>query len=430
DELKRTKTAQQTKIDGLERRVKKLEKKQMSRTHKLKRLYKVGLTARVISSSNDEAIDKEDTSKQGRIDEIDVDEDIALVSSHDDAIQDEGIEDVGEEEVVEVVTTAKMLVDAAQVTTTIADIPISAAETIVTIALTITAESTKTNVKVQDKGKGKAKPIEEPKMPKKKKHQVRANKELAVKLQVEIDNEERIAKEKAQQVEEVNLAWVISSSNDEAIDKEDTSKQGRIDEIDVDEDIALVSSHDDAIQDEGIEDVGEEEVVEVVTTTKMLVDAAQVTTTITDIPISAAETIVTIALTITAESTKINVKVQNKGKGKAKPIEEPKMPKKKKHQVRANEELAVKLQVEIDNEERIAKEKAQQVEEVNLACSLLLRELKKREINLQLVGNKMHKAFPLPGESSHWQYKFPLPVEGVPTARSLHCYNEETASQR
>nr|GFC39853.1 hypothetical protein [Tanacetum cinerariifolium] len=46
------------------------------------------------------------------------------------------------------------------------------------------------------------------------------------------------------------------------------------------------------------------------------------------------------------------------------------------------------------------------------------------------VGKKMHKAFPLLGESSHWQYKFPLPVEGVPTARSLHCYDEETASQR
>nr|GFA79746.1 retrovirus-related Pol polyprotein from transposon TNT 1-94 [Tanacetum cinerariifolium] len=27
------------------------------------------------------------------------------------------------------------------------------------------------------------------------------------------------------------------------------------------------------------------------------------------------------------------------------------------------------------------------------------------------VGNKMHKAFPLLGESSHWQYKFPLPME-------------------
>nr|GEY20805.1 ribonuclease H-like domain-containing protein [Tanacetum cinerariifolium] len=31
----------------------------------------------------------------------------------------------------------------------------------------------------------------------------------------------------------------------------------------------------------------------------------------------------------------------------------------------------------------------------------------------------MHKAFPLPGESSHWQYMFPLPVKVVPTARRL-----------
>nr|GEX62060.1 hypothetical protein [Tanacetum cinerariifolium] len=36
-----------------------------------------------------------------------------------------------------------------------------------------------------------------------------------------------------------------------------------------------------------------------------------------------------------------------------------------------------------------------------------------------VVGNKMHKAFPLPGESSHWQYKFPLPVKVVPTAKRL-----------
>nr|GEX70739.1 ribonuclease H-like domain-containing protein [Tanacetum cinerariifolium] len=54
------------------------------------------------------------------------------------------------------------------------------------------------------------------------------------------------------------------------------------------------------------------------------------------------------------------------------------------------------------------------------------------------VGNKMHKAFPLLEESSYWQYNFPLPVEGVPSARrmeiplikSLHYYDEETASQR
>nr|GFD15431.1 hypothetical protein [Tanacetum cinerariifolium] len=111
---------------GLERRVRKLEKNHRSRTHKLKRLYKVGLTARVISSFDDEALDKEDTSKQGRIDEIDADKDITLVCTHDAKLQDEGIKDVSEEEVVEVVTTAKMLidivVDVAQVTTAIHDV--------------------------------------------------------------------------------------------------------------------------------------------------------------------------------------------------------------------------------------------------------------------------------------------------------------------
>nr|GEX37180.1 uncharacterized mitochondrial protein AtMg00810-like [Tanacetum cinerariifolium] len=156
DELKRTKTAQQTKIDGLERRAKKLEKKHRSRTHKLKRLYKVGLTARVISFSDDKALDTEDTSKHRRIYEIDADEDNALVNTHDDVTHDdEGIKDVGEEEVVEVVTTAKMIVDAAQVTTCIADIPVCTAETIVTTALTITVESTKTNVKLTQDPKRK-----------------------------------------------------------------------------------------------------------------------------------------------------------------------------------------------------------------------------------------------------------------------------------
>nr|GFB82505.1 hypothetical protein [Tanacetum cinerariifolium] len=54
--------------------VKKLEKKNKSRTHKLKRLYKVGLTARV-ESSDEESLG-EDASKQGKgIDAIDQDED-------------------------------------------------------------------------------------------------------------------------------------------------------------------------------------------------------------------------------------------------------------------------------------------------------------------------------------------------------------------
>ncbi|GJX52790.1 hypothetical protein Tco_0281159 [Tanacetum coccineum] len=60
-------------------RVKKLEKKIRSRTHKLKRLYKVGLTARVESFDSEESLG-EDASKQGRIDAIDADEEITMVS--------------------------------------------------------------------------------------------------------------------------------------------------------------------------------------------------------------------------------------------------------------------------------------------------------------------------------------------------------------
>nr|GEX85511.1 reverse transcriptase domain-containing protein [Tanacetum cinerariifolium] len=44
------------------------------------------------------------------------------------------------------------------------------------------------------------------------------------------------------------------------------------------------------------------------------------------------------------------------------------------------------------------------------------------------VGNKMHKAFPLPGESSHWQYKFPLSVKVVPTARRLEMLLPEVCT--
>ncbi|GKD88954.1 hypothetical protein Tco_1364461, partial [Tanacetum coccineum] len=51
--------------------VKKLENKRGSRTHRLKRLYKVGSSERVISSDEASLGDQEDASKQGRkIDDI------------------------------------------------------------------------------------------------------------------------------------------------------------------------------------------------------------------------------------------------------------------------------------------------------------------------------------------------------------------------
>ncbi|GKF29390.1 hypothetical protein Tco_0095732, partial [Tanacetum coccineum] len=71
-------------IASLKRRVKKIEKKNRSRTHRLKILYKVGLTTRIEYSKDEESLG-EDASKQGRINAIDADEEITLVSVQDDA---------------------------------------------------------------------------------------------------------------------------------------------------------------------------------------------------------------------------------------------------------------------------------------------------------------------------------------------------------
>nr|GEY42944.1 uncharacterized mitochondrial protein AtMg00810-like [Tanacetum cinerariifolium] len=82
--FKNVKITQALEITSLKMRVKKLKKKQRSRTYKLKRLYKVGLTARE-DSSEDEHNLGEDASKQGRIKSIDADEDINLVNNQDNA---------------------------------------------------------------------------------------------------------------------------------------------------------------------------------------------------------------------------------------------------------------------------------------------------------------------------------------------------------
>ncbi|GJS45236.1 hypothetical protein Tco_0595357 [Tanacetum coccineum] len=52
--LETTKTNQALEIDSLKRRVKKLEKKKGSRNHRLKRLFKVGKSAQVVSSEDEE----------------------------------------------------------------------------------------------------------------------------------------------------------------------------------------------------------------------------------------------------------------------------------------------------------------------------------------------------------------------------------------
>ncbi|GJY70462.1 hypothetical protein Tco_0474165 [Tanacetum coccineum] len=219
-------TTQHNEIVSLKRKVKKLEKKDRSRTHKLKRLYKVGLTARVESSGDEESLG-EDASKQGRIDAIDADEEITLVSVQN---IDEEMFDVnvlnGEEmfvadkqvydevnvveEAVKVINTAKLIIDAAQVsavgdivstasasTTTIDDVDD------ITLAQALTEmKSTKPKNK-GDKGKGI---LIEPVKPMKKKDLIRLDKEVALKLQAEFDEEERLARDKAEK--EANSALI------------------------------------------------------------------------------------------------------------------------------------------------------------------------------------------------------------------------------
>ncbi|GJT41494.1 putative ribonuclease H-like domain-containing protein [Tanacetum coccineum] len=63
-DLEKTKTSQAQEITSLKIRVKRLEKKGGSRTHGLKRLYKVGLSRRV-ESFNEKGLGEEDASKQG-----------------------------------------------------------------------------------------------------------------------------------------------------------------------------------------------------------------------------------------------------------------------------------------------------------------------------------------------------------------------------
>nr|GEV51873.1 hypothetical protein [Tanacetum cinerariifolium] len=167
-DLEKTKTTQALEIDSLKRRVEKLEKKQRSRTYKLKRQYKVGLTARVESLDNVQSFG-ENASKQGRISDINADGGITLVSTHDDA---------------------EMFV---------ADKDLHGEEVFVT-------EHDENVVE-----KSKAIMIEEP-VKLKKKDQIMLDEEVALKLQAEIqaefDKEQRLASEKAQQEEEANIALI------------------------------------------------------------------------------------------------------------------------------------------------------------------------------------------------------------------------------
>nr|GEU29524.1 hypothetical protein [Tanacetum cinerariifolium] len=221
--------ARENEIDILKRRAKKLKKKQMLRTYKLKRLYKVGLTARVESSYNEQSLG-EDASKQGRINDIDADKGITLVSTHDAKMFDDDEDLHGEE-----VFVAKQDENVVEKEVDIAQVYVSTAATIAIISIdkdTLAQalaklkhtkpkskakgiifhepeESTTTKTiipkpKLQDKGK--AIMIEAP-VKLKKKDQIMLDEEIVLKSQAEFIKNKGL-QERAQKEEEANIALI------------------------------------------------------------------------------------------------------------------------------------------------------------------------------------------------------------------------------
>ncbi|GKA32236.1 hypothetical protein Tco_0718603 [Tanacetum coccineum] len=132
-DLETTKTTQANKIASLKRRVKKLERRNKPITHRLKRLYRVGLSRRV-ESSEDEGLGEEDASKQGKIADIDANEDIYLVIVQ----TDEDMFDVNDLDGDEVIVESVNVVNTAEETRSVVEeviaitIPVSAATTAIT----------------------------------------------------------------------------------------------------------------------------------------------------------------------------------------------------------------------------------------------------------------------------------------------------------
>ncbi|GJR91876.1 uncharacterized mitochondrial protein-like protein [Tanacetum coccineum] len=197
----------------------KLEKKDMLRSHKLKRLYKVGLSDRVESSGDKDNLG-EDASKQGRrINDIDADDDITLVNVQDDADNEMFDADVLDGEEVFVANKendeVNVVKDAAQV---------NVVGNVVSMVVL---------QQLLDKGKGI---MMEPEKPMKMKDQISFDEETALKLQAEFDKEERLAREKAEKEQEANIALIETWDDIQAkIDADHQLAELSVEELSVEE---------------------------------------------------------------------------------------------------------------------------------------------------------------------------------------------------
>ncbi|GKC21609.1 hypothetical protein Tco_1023759 [Tanacetum coccineum] len=171
-DLENTKTSQAAEITKLKERVKKLERRNKSRTPGLKRLRKVGRTARIESSEDEGLGDQEDASKQGRkITDIDADEEVTLIDetqgrNDDNLMFDTGVLDEQEVEVEKTlieIKAAKPKAVTTAATTTTTDVTRPKARGVVVqepSEFTTTTSPSQTSQLPQAKDKGKEKMVE------------------------------------------------------------------------------------------------------------------------------------------------------------------------------------------------------------------------------------------------------------------------------
>ncbi|GKE84851.1 hypothetical protein Tco_1558593, partial [Tanacetum coccineum] len=178
-DLEHTKTTQTLEIESLKRRVKKLEKKQRSRTHKLKRLFKVSRSTQVVSSEDEDVFNGEE---------------VFIVKQSEKVIE-------------EVVSTAEVsataIITTEEITLAQALAELRRAKPKVVVQDPVT---TLTPIPSNIKDKGKAKMIE-PEKPLKIKEQIRLDEELAFKLQAKEEEQARLARENVKKVKEANISW-------------------------------------------------------------------------------------------------------------------------------------------------------------------------------------------------------------------------------
>nr|GEU54837.1 hypothetical protein [Tanacetum cinerariifolium] len=450
-DLEKTKTSQLNEIASLKRRVKKLEKKNRSRTNRLKRLYKFGLTARVESSSNEESLEVVEDVK----DEVNVVEEVVEVINTAKLIIDAGqVSAAGG-----IVSTASIPISVASVVTAInvATITTATITTIGNITLAQALEEIKKLMKptkrkdqirldeeaalklqaafdeeerlAREKAKKKrrnhfaAKRAEEKRNKPPTKAQQRKImctylqnmegyklKDLKLKEFDFIQEMFDITFKRLNTFEDFRIELVEGKEKRAGIEliqeitkkqkvedlSEDSSKQGRISNIDADEDIALVSTHDDAEMFYADKDLHGEEVFvakqdENVVEKEVEAAQVQVSTAATTAIILIYEVTLAQALSelkntkpkakakgivfhepeeSTTTTTATIPKLKSQDKGKAIMIEEP-MKLKKKDQIMLDEEVALKLQAELqaefEKEQSLASENAQQKQEVNSA---------------------------------------------------------------